>query len=38
MSKYLDRTQSTCFSELRRKGSLPLMSIEHNIHAYIVNL
>ena len=34
MNQYLNRTQSTCFSELRRKGSLPLMSIEQNIHVY----
>jgi len=34
MNQYLNRTQSTCFSELRRKGSLPLMSIKQNIHVY----
>ncbi len=34
MDKYLNRTQSTCFAQLRIRGSLPLMSIEQNIDAY----
>ena len=31
MDKYLDRTHDGCFYELRRKGSLPLMSMEQSI-------
>ncbi len=34
MNKYKDRTQSTCFSELRRKGSLPLMNISNSLNIY----
>jgi len=34
MRKYENRTQSTCFSQLRREGSLPLMSIENSLDIY----
>ncbi|PHR69303.1 MAG: hypothetical protein COA66_14995 [Arcobacter sp.] len=34
MKKYENRTQSTCFSQLRRKGSLPLMSIKNSLDIY----
>ena len=31
MNKYLNRTQESCFYELRRKGSLPLMDMQKSI-------
>ena len=33
-NKYEDRTQKTCFSELRRKGSLPLFSMKNCINIF----
>ncbi|NQY24602.1 MAG: helix-turn-helix domain-containing protein [Campylobacteraceae bacterium] len=34
MIKYQEKTQNTCFYELRRKGSLPLLNMNQSINVY----